>query len=72
MSLAVWFTTIVAKLPPPVVPTKNVEALDTPVPTLALETVTLAAPILAMLEDVTVACSWVLDRKVVDNGLPFH
>lgn len=64
--------TIVAKLLPPVCPTKKVAELETPPPTLALETLILAAPMLATLLDVTVACSWVLDRKVVANTFPFH
>jgi hypothetical protein len=71
MSLAACFTTIVAKLLPPVVPTKNVEELDTP-PALVLETVTLAVPALEMLLEVTIACSCVLERKVVAKAFPFH
>ena len=72
MSFAARFNVITAKLAPPELPTKNVEAVEGPPLTGGLTTVTLAVPIAPISAPVMAACNSVLETKVVVRGLPFH
>lgn len=72
MSCASWLIAITAKLAPPLVPTKNVDAAEKPPPAGGLETVTSATPALAMSVELIDACKLVLERNIVVRALPFH
>jgi len=61
-----------AKLAPPELPTKKVEALDVPPFAAAFATVIFAVPIAAMSAAVIAACKLVLETNVVGRGIPFH
>src|SRR6266849_2425254 len=61
-----------AKLAPPVVPTRNVDAVETPLMAGGSATVTLATPAVAMSEAVMAACKVVLETNVVVRAAPFH
>ena len=50
----------------------KVAAPDVPPPGAGVDTVTIAAPAVAMSAAVIAACKLVLETKVVVRGLPFH